>query len=69
MEQVRKTGMPLMAGLFLVMAVIEYFQDDNWVVWLVLAMMFGALRALPVPSKGPASKGVERAGVQKGSDR
>ena len=43
METVKKKGFPLVGGVFLGMAIYEFLQGDDWVVWAILGVLFGGL--------------------------
>ncbi|MFL9842316.1 hypothetical protein ABS767_15200 [Sphingomonas sp. ST-64] len=45
-EPVRK-GLPVIGIVFLLLAILKFVQGGNWVVWLILAILFGAMRLLP----------------------
>ncbi len=49
-----KKSLPVIGIIFLLLAVLKFLQGGNWVVWLILAILFGALRLLP-SSKSDAS--------------
>ena len=36
-----KTGAPIIGLLFLVLALFKFIQGDPWVVWAILAFVFG----------------------------
>ena len=42
-----KQSLPVIAIIFLMLAVLKFLQGSNWVVWLILAILFGGLRLLP----------------------
>lgn len=42
-----KKSLPLIGIIFLLLAIFKFLQGDNWIVWLILAIVFGALRAFP----------------------
>ena len=42
-----KKSLPVVCVIFLLLAVLKFLQGGNWVVWLILAILFGALRFLP----------------------
>ena len=45
-EPVRKS-LPIIGIIFLMLAVLKFLQGGNWIVWLILSVLFGALRFLP----------------------
>jgi hypothetical protein len=46
MDQLQKKGFPLVGALFLALGVFELLQGDNWVVWIILGVLFGGLGAV-----------------------
>lgn len=42
-----KKSLPVIGLIFLMLAVLKFLQGGNWIVWLILAVLFGALRFLP----------------------
>lgn len=49
-----KKSLPVIGLIFLLLAVFKFLQGDNWVVWLILAILFGAFRLLPSSKPGAA---------------
>lgn len=45
-EPIQKS-LPIIGIIFLMLAVLKFLQGGNWVVWLILAILFGALRFFP----------------------
>ena len=45
-EPVRKS-LPVIGIIFLLLAILKFVQGGNWIVWLILAILFGAMRLLP----------------------
>ena len=43
MEGAAKKGVPAIGIIFLVLALVKFLQGDNWVVWLILGVVFGGL--------------------------
>ncbi len=39
-----KTGLPVLGAIFLALALFKFLQGDDWVVWLILGLLFGGLR-------------------------
>ena len=39
-----KTGLPIVGVVFLLLALFKFLQGENWVVWLILGIVFGGLR-------------------------
>ncbi|MEM1131792.1 MAG: hypothetical protein AAGH53_02520 [Pseudomonadota bacterium] len=52
MDKVRKTGMPVIGLIFLILAIVKFLQGGSWVVWLILAFFFGAFSAFGKKSGG-----------------
>ncbi len=50
-EPVQKS-LPIIGIIFLMLAVLKFLQGGNWVVWLILAILFGALRFFPLSKRG-----------------
>jgi hypothetical protein len=46
MDQLRTKGFPLIGVIFLALGVFEFLQDDDWVVWIILGILFGGLGAV-----------------------
>lgn len=46
MDQVQKKGFPLIGVIFLALGVFKLFQGDDWVVWMILGILFGGLGAI-----------------------
>jgi hypothetical protein len=44
MDRGIKTGAPLLGIVFLALAFLKLLQGKPWVVWAILAVLFGALR-------------------------
>lgn len=54
-----KKSLPVIGIIFLLLAVLKFLQGGSWVVWLILAILFGALRFLPSSERnasGPEPK-------------
>ena len=43
MDQLQKTGFPLIGVIFLALGVVRFVQGDSWVVWIILGVLFGGL--------------------------
>lgn len=41
MSQSVQKGAPVLGVVFLVLALVRFFQGESWVVWLVLGVVFG----------------------------
>lgn len=57
-EPVRKS-VPVIGIIFLLLAIMKFVQGESWVVWLILAIAFGALRLFPsrdTNASGPEHK-------------
>ena len=38
-----RRGFPAVGVLFLVLALVEFLRGDDWVMWLILGVVFGGL--------------------------
>ena len=45
MEQVQKKGFPLIGAIFLGVGVWNLIRGEDWVVWIILGVLFGGLAA------------------------
>lgn len=43
MEGAAKKGAPALGLVFLVLALVKFLQGDDWVVWMILGIVFGGL--------------------------
>jgi len=41
MPKAAKVGVPVIGLIFLALAVIKFLNGDGWVVWAILAFLFG----------------------------
>lgn len=41
MAQSVKVGVPLLGIIFLALAIFKFVQGDGWIVWAILAFLFG----------------------------
>ena len=46
MNQLQKKGFPLIGVMFLALGVFKLIQGDDWVVWIILGILFGGLGAV-----------------------
>jgi hypothetical protein len=46
MSQLRSKGFPLIGVIFLALGVFKLLQGDDWVVWIILGILFGGLGAV-----------------------
>lgn len=46
MGRLQTQGFPLIGVIFLALGVFNLLQGDNWVVWIVIGVLFGGLGAL-----------------------
>ncbi len=46
MNQVQKKGFPLIGVIFLALGVFKLVQGDDWVVWIIIGVLFGGLGAI-----------------------
>lgn len=45
MNQLQKKGFPLIGVIFLALGVFKFLQGDDWVVWVIIGIVFGGLGA------------------------
>ena len=45
MTEIRKKGFPLVGGIFLALGLYNFLRGENWVVWIILGLLFGGLAA------------------------
>jgi uncharacterized membrane protein YecN with MAPEG domain len=43
MRHLLEKGFPLVGVLFLALGVLKLIQGENWVVWIILGIVFGGL--------------------------
>jgi hypothetical protein len=43
MHQLQKTGFPLIGVIFLALGVFKFLQGDDWIVWIIIGILFGGL--------------------------
>ena len=41
MGDTARKGLPIVGVMFLILAVVNFLQGDNWVVWAILGFLFG----------------------------
>ncbi len=46
MDQLQKRGFPLIGVILLALGVFKLIQGDDWVVWIILGVLFGGLGAV-----------------------
>lgn len=46
MNQVGKKGFPLIGVIFLALGIFKLIQGNDWVVWIILGVLFGGLGAV-----------------------
>jgi hypothetical protein len=46
MNQLQKKGFPLTGAIFLALGVFKFLQGGNWVVWIIVGILFGGLGAV-----------------------
>ena len=46
MNGVGKKGFPVVGVIFLTLGVFKLIQGDDWVVWIILGVVFGGLSAV-----------------------
>ena len=45
MDQLQKKGFPLIGVVFIVLGAFKLLQGDDWVVWIIIGVLFGGLGA------------------------
>lgn len=45
MDQIQTKGFPLVGAIFLALGVFKFIQGDNWVVWILIGILFGGMGA------------------------
>ena len=45
MDQFQKKGFPLIGMVFLALGVFKFLEGDDWVVWIIIGVLFGGLGA------------------------
>ena len=45
MDQLQKNGFPLIGVIFLALGVFKLLQGDDWIVWIIIGVLFGGLGA------------------------
>jgi hypothetical protein len=43
MNDLQKKGFPLIGVIFLALGLFKLLQGDDWVVWIILGILFGGL--------------------------
>ena len=43
MQQAAKVGFPLVGAIFLALAALKFVNGGNWIVWVILGVLFGGL--------------------------
>ena len=43
MKDAAKKGVPAVGLIFLVLGLVKFLQGDDWVVWMILGIVFGGL--------------------------
>ena len=43
MSELGKKGFPLIGVIFLALGVFKFLRGDNWIVWVILGVLFGGL--------------------------
>jgi hypothetical protein len=46
MNQIQRKGFPLIGVIFLALGVFKLVKGDNWLVWIILGVLFGGLGAV-----------------------
>lgn len=45
-NQLQKQGFPLIGVMFLALGAFKLIQGDDWVVWIIIGILFGGLGAI-----------------------
>jgi hypothetical protein len=45
MDQLQEKGFPLIGVIFLALGIFKLLQGDDWVVWIIIGILFGGLGA------------------------
>ncbi|WP_448663365.1 hypothetical protein ACG3SL_01450 [Sphingomonas sp. CJ20] len=48
MSQLQQKGFPLIGVIFLALGIFNFLRGDNWVVWILLGVLFGGLGAVSI---------------------
>ena len=56
MGDTARKGLPIVGIMFLILALVNFMQGDNWVVWAILGFLFGGFGIFG----GRAAQGGER---------
>lgn len=43
MDQLQKTGFPILGAVFLALGIFKLVQGESWVVWFILGIVLGGL--------------------------
>lgn len=46
MDQLQRKGFPLIGVIFLALSAFKLLQGDDWVVWIIIGILFGGLGAV-----------------------
>jgi hypothetical protein len=46
MNQLQRKGFPLIGVIFLALGVLKLVRGDDWLVWIILGILFGGLSAI-----------------------
>ncbi len=52
MEQAKTKGLPLVGIIFLLLGVFKFINGDDWIVWIILGVLFGGLSVFSRKQKG-----------------
>lgn len=53
MTELKNKGFPLIGVIFLGLGVFKFLKGDNWIVWIILGVLFGGLAVFSSKQKGP----------------
>ena len=52
MEHVKAKGFPLVGAIFLLLGVFKFINGKDWIVWVILGVLFGGLGIFSWNKKG-----------------
>jgi hypothetical protein len=52
MEEAKAKGPPVIGAIFLLLGLFKFINGDDWIVWIILGMVFGGLGIFTRRQKG-----------------
>ena len=52
MEEAKNKGIPLIGIIFLLLGIFKFINGDDWLVWIILGVLFGGLGIFNKQQKG-----------------